>query len=124
MKTFAFQVRELCERVRRPTMMRLVAGLALIAPAALLNQKDESAKAPSPSQVLPALVVDVSDEALERAVDMAEVATAAVTPVVEKYAQEYRISKPLAAEIHHAAVAAGITPKVAFGLVRAESSFK
>lgn len=124
MKLFATQVRELCERVRRPTIMRLIAGLALIAPAALLNQKDEHTKAPAPSQVLPALVVDVSAEALERAVELVEVTELIATPVVEKYAQEYRISKPLAAEIHQAAVAAGITPKVAFGLVRAESSFK
>jgi soluble lytic murein transglycosylase-like protein len=44
--------------------------------------------------------------------------------IFKQYAEEYRVSEPLAAEIHQAAVANGISPKIAFGLVRAESSFR
>ena len=117
MKKFTPAVRALCERVRRPNVVRLLAGLALIAPAVMIDGRvsranDTALKAPAENQRLAPLVVDVSREALD------EVAAAA------RYAVEYKISEPLAEEIHQAAVAYDISPKVAFGLVRAESGFR
>jgi len=44
--------------------------------------------------------------------------------VVERYARQYGVSVPLAREIYAAAREYGIDPKVAFGLVRTESSFR
>lgn len=48
---------------------------------------------------------------------------AAITASVEKYS-EFGLSRELAAEIYDVAVDSEIDPEVAFGLVRAESSFK
>jgi soluble lytic murein transglycosylase-like protein len=45
------------------------------------------------------------------------------TPV-NRLAREFRISEPLARKIHQAALANGISPRTAFGLVKAESSFR
>lgn len=44
--------------------------------------------------------------------------------VVASFAREFRIPVPLAADIHSAAVEENIAPRVAFGLVKAESSFR
>jgi soluble lytic murein transglycosylase-like protein len=44
--------------------------------------------------------------------------------VVTSFAREYRIPVPLAGSIHKAALEAKIPPKMAFGLVQAESSFR
>ncbi len=44
--------------------------------------------------------------------------------VVERFARQYGVSVPLAREIYAAAREYGIDPKVAFGLVRTESSFR
>ena len=117
MKQFTPTVRALCERVRRPNVVRLFAGLALIAPAVLLDGRinhgaDRTARGPADTQKLDALIIDVSKTALEEA------------QAAARYAVEYKISEPLADEIHQAAVTHGISPKVAFGLVRAESAFR
>lgn len=44
--------------------------------------------------------------------------------VAERFAREFSISPALAGDIHSAARGHGIQPEVAFGLVRAESSFR
>lgn len=136
MNVFAPMVRALCERERRPNLVRLLAGLALIAPAMLLEHRigqqpgKSGLRLPTPAEI-PALVVDVSKDALELArlenpVFEAWLGSrmARTSPLNARFAQEYRISEPLAAEIHQAAVANRISPHVAFGLVRAESSFR
>src|SRR5687768_9694549 len=106
---FASQVRALRERVRQPNSARLVAGLALIAPAVLIGRNDKDYLAPvAATQQLAPLVVDVSPDALDAGLPAAELAAA------EQYAKEYKIAKPLAHEIHKAAVTHGISPKVAF----------
>ncbi len=46
------------------------------------------------------------------------------TAAAKIYADKFKISPKLAANIHVAATEAGISPKIAFGLVRAESSFR
>ena len=129
MKYFAPAVRALCERVRRPNTLRLLAGLTIIVPAVMLENRIEAAKTPAAADaaVLPAVVIEPTEEALSR--DPLFEAwrkqnSAVLTPATAQLAREYKISEPLAAEIHKAAVANGITPKVAFGLVRAESSFR
>ena len=134
MKLFAPMVRALCERVR-PNVMRLLAGLALIAPAMLFEARigqhrlKSSLELPTPAEI-PALVVDVSKDALERAQSQNSVfeawrgSNARLSPQTASLARQYKISEPLAAQIHQAAVANRISPRVAFGLVRAESSFR
>lgn len=70
---------------------------------------------------------DVSGEAAKAsAPEAAEQAPPAAerTTVVTRLAREYRVPTPLAAQIHRNAVANGIEPRVAFGLVRTESSFR
>ncbi|MBR9990179.1 MAG: lytic transglycosylase domain-containing protein, partial [Gemmatimonadetes bacterium] len=44
--------------------------------------------------------------------------------VVASFAAEFKIPVPLAGHIHSAALAENIVPRVAFGLVQAESSFR
>jgi soluble lytic murein transglycosylase-like protein len=130
MKYFAPAVRALCERVRRPNMLRLLAGLAVIVPAVMLENRIEEWKGPAAADaaVLPALVIQPTEEALSRdpvfEAWRAKAKMPLLTPAAAQLAREYKISEPLAAEIHQAAVANGISPKVAFGLVRAESSFR
>lgn len=117
-KKFASQVRALRERVRQPNSVRLIAGLSLIAPAALIGNDKEHLAPVAATQQLAPLVIDISPDALDAGLPPEELAAAA------QYAKEYRIAKPLAHQIHKAAVAHGISIKTAFGLVRAESAFR
>src|SRR5262245_23255143 len=120
MKHFRPAVRALCEQVRRPNTIKLFVGLGLITPAALLTS---SPARPTPVQALEPVVVTrpVSAQAPAGPGDSP---ISAAQDDHEKLAQTYGVSEPLAAEIHQAAVASGISPKIAFGLVRAESSFR
>ena len=107
--------RALCERVRRPATVQILAGLALMAPAGLMTMRDVEQPAPTTAPILLAPV-----EATAPAVSgEARVAAAAAT-----YAEEYKIPTSLAKDIYKAAVANNIAPRTAFGLVRAESSFR
>ena len=112
MKQFTPAVRALCERVRRPNTVRLLAGLALIAPAVMLEGRADGPKTALEPQRIAPLVIDVSKEAIDQAL------------AATRFAMEYKIPEPLAEEIHQAAIVNGISPKVAFGLVRAESGFR
>ena len=116
-------VRALCEQVRQPSVIRLFVGLGLIAPAALLSKTMDR---PLPVQQLaPVAVAAPVEPVVVLVMPQDSLAAAEVGPKgTQQYAQEYRVSEPLAAEIHKAAVATGISPKIAFGLVRAESSFR
>ena len=123
MKHFRPAVRALCEQVRRPNVMKLLIGLGLITPAALLTKNGTSH--PTPVQELAAVVVPApTPVATVAMLDEAQQAPDDTQVPSAKYAQEYNVAEPLAADIHQAAVASGISPKIAFGLVRAESSFK
>ena len=104
------KVRALCELVRRPSTVQILAGVLLMAPAGLMSLRDyEAPRAPvAPIELAP--VEAVAAPKLE------EQAAA--------YAKEYRISQDLATDIYEAAVTHDITPATAFGLVRAESSFR
>ena len=116
MKRFRPVVRALGEQVRRPQSIRILLGLLLTAPAGLMTMRDGKLAE------LPVLTAPITLEPVEVVVpsagDPRGFATAAV------YAQKYKIPTSLAVNIHQAAKEAGISPKVAFGLVRAESSFR
>jgi soluble lytic murein transglycosylase-like protein len=109
------RVRALCERMRRPNSVQIMTGLLLIAPAGLMTMRSaDEAIQPSATPITLAPIVAAAPVPGE-----AHVNTAAVT-----YAKEYKIPASLAKNIYKAAVANNITPRTAFGLVRAESSFR
>lgn len=111
MKRIQPMVRALGERVRRPAVIQILAGLALTAPAGLMVMRDGKLTDLNTPILLPAVEVVVP-------VAKPNVAAASV------YADKFDIPTSLAADIHHAATEAGVSPKIAFGLVRAESRFK
>lgn len=105
---FSPAARAWLEKVRQPNAMRLLIGLGLIAPAVMLPGRQPKIWAGAEQvATLPPVVVEVSNDSAS-----------------SRYARIYKISEPLAKEIHLAAVANGISPKIAFGLVRAESGFR
>jgi soluble lytic murein transglycosylase-like protein len=152
MKQFAPAVRALCERVRRPTGIKIVLGVALIAPAALISEGNGNTRygnasvlttVPKLKTIKPTQTVDTTAarRLLGAPVILAPAPTinplgspstsSAVTKVAATtephpthLAREYSISEPLAQKIHTAAMANGISPRTAFGLVRAESGFR
>lgn len=114
------EVGALYERVRRPATM-FVMGLALAVPATGMLVRSEPQNAERPA----AQPVQMTQVAM--AAPAAETAAAAERErdtEVEGYARRYGVSVPLAREIYAAAREYGIDPKVAFGLVRTESSFR
>lgn len=118
------EVRALYERVRRPAKM-LGLGLALMIPAGAMvvsqeNAVEREAQARLESEVKQAKAVDgpIASAWQEKALERERV------KVAEVFAQEFGISPSLAKSIHTAAEAEQVDPKVAFGLVRAESSFR
>jgi soluble lytic murein transglycosylase-like protein len=104
------KVRALCERVRRPAVIQVLAGVLLMAPAGLMTMRD-AGPVPTTEPVVLAPI-----EVVVPAVSVEERAAT--------YAREYNISPALARNIYQAALTHQIEPKTAFGLVRAESSFR
>lgn len=131
------RIRALCERMRLTSMKKLAEGTvqyrrpiirvavggALMLPAAAMmanGQLDsmnlvrtsvaEDATDPNTDEV----VRQWSERMLEREREL----------VIASFAREYRIPETLAESIHAAAVEARVSPKMAFGLVKAESSFR
>lgn len=111
------KIRVLCEQVRRPNVIRILAGLLLIAPAGLVSIRDGKVMNIKPTTA-PIFLAPV--EAMAPATPEMKRSVAQATV----FANKFRISTVLAHDIHSAATEAGISPNVAFGLVRAESSFK
>src|SRR5688572_27691592 len=107
--------RALCERVRRPATIQILAGLLLTAPAGLMTLRDVEHPA---ATTAPILLAPVEAKAPAASGEVRANAAAAT------YAAEYKIPKSLAKDIYEAAIANNITPRTAFGLVRAESSFR
>lgn len=109
MKRFSPIVRALCERVRQPAAKQILVGLVLTVPAGLATirgiEPDNTVRPP------------VTLEPVVATAPKVDVTAAA-------FAQEYKIPTSLAQDIHAAAQEAGVSPRVAFGLVRAESSFR
>ncbi len=126
------EVEALYKRVRRPALS-IGLGLALMAPAAGMVLRGEAEPLPemdpsmlamsgAPMEVKLAAATAIDgpistlwrERALERTRD----------DVADRFAREFGISSKLARQIHKAAVEAGIEPRIAFGLVRTESSFR
>lgn len=118
---FSPKVRALCKRARRPAL-RVVLGGALMVPSAVLmasGQLDtlaerERTMALETGNETDPLTREWGQRALEREREL----------VVASFAAEFDIPIPLATDIHEAALAEKIVPRVAFGLVQAESSFR
>ena len=118
------KVRALCERARRPAL-RVVLGGALMVPSAVLmasGQLDTLAERERTMALESGIEANGTDpvtrewgqRTLEREREL----------VVASFAAEFDIPIPLATDIHEAALAEKIAPRVAFGLVQAESSFR
>jgi hypothetical protein len=121
---FLPEVRALCVRARG-SALRIVLGGVLMMPAAVLMASGQ----------LDVIAEHERTMALET--DMETTTTDPVTRewgrrtlererelVIASFAAEFDIPVPLAADIHTAALAEDIAPRVAFGLVQAESSFR
>jgi soluble lytic murein transglycosylase-like protein len=114
-------VKALWVRHRQP-MVRIAVGGALMIPAATMMAGGH----------LDSLYEVDSRAALERNAATDEVARAWSERMLERerelvvasFAKEFNIPVTLAGSIHNAAVEARIPPKMAFGLVQAESSFR
>ncbi|HEX7088996.1 MAG TPA: lytic transglycosylase domain-containing protein [Longimicrobiales bacterium] len=120
------EVGALYERVRRPAMM-ITVGLALVVPSAGMMVRGEPwglerAAAPRAEQM--AMASPAASMTAIAAARPVEVAEREADTVVERLARRYGVSVSLAREIYAAAKRNGIDPKVAFGLVRTESSFR
>lgn len=131
MKQLVPAARALRERLRQPGAMRLAAGLALLTPAVLFSATNDFRRpAGDPdanvtqAQVIPVLAMN--EEAKNPVFQdwMKVRAREDSSKIAAQFAREYNISEALAKNIHAAALESGIAPKVAFGLVRAESSFR
>jgi soluble lytic murein transglycosylase-like protein len=109
------KVRALCEQVRRPMTMQILAGLVLMTPAGLMTLREGEQKASNAGAILLAPVEAVAPAASPE--QLAE-------EVAPEYARTYKIPTALAKQIFVAAVENDIEPATAFGLVRAESSFR
>lgn len=117
------ELRALWVQVRQPAI-RVALGAALMGPAALMagNRYDTVAQ----QRVLAeqAVVAHERQLAQQRLEEETERLEREQQFQVASLAREFRIPVTLAAEIHEAAVEEQIAPRMAFGLVRAESSFR
>ncbi|HUP88014.1 MAG TPA: lytic transglycosylase domain-containing protein [Longimicrobiales bacterium] len=111
-------IRALCIRLKRPATKQIVAGLLLTVPAGLATTRDAKVSAKISEMTGPIFLAPV--EAIAPTTPGAKQAIAEATV----YADKFDIPVKLAQNIHLAAKANGITPKTAFGLVKAESSFR
>jgi soluble lytic murein transglycosylase-like protein len=104
--------------LRRRGVRQLSVGLTLLLPAALWL-----ATAPQPDAGRLAGQGDVVVDEVTRAWAARQMESQRAE-TIETLAAEFEVALPLAQDIHDAAVEEQIDPKVAFGLVRAESSFR
>ncbi len=119
------ELRALCARARRP-MLRTVAGLALLAPAAGFMARTRVEPATYDAEPAAELAAEVESHARDVVAEAwkREAMERERSRMTSEFANRFRISEDLAEEIHTAALEADIPPALAFGLVRAESSFR
>lgn len=115
------RIRALYDRVRR-NGMRVVVGTALMVPAAVMAVNGQFEPAAEQREA-------AREETLRQADPVAQAWSARVLErerelVVASFAREFDIPLSLATNIHAAAVEEKVSPRVAFGLVKAESSFR
>lgn len=114
-------VRALSARFERRAVRQVIVGLVLLGPAGLWI-----AGAPQPDGGA-AGAAAVEEQAQQDHVARAWAARtleADRQATIAQLAAEFDVDVPLAGEIHDAALTEQIEPRVAFGLVRAESSFR
>lgn len=116
MKQFHPMVRALCERVRRPATKQIMAGLLLTTPAGLMYMRGADEIRPTTDPIVLEAVQAVAPAPTDEQKQTVAQATL--------FAQEFKISTTLAKNIVDAAKEAGVRPRTAIGLVRAESSFR
>ena len=110
--------------IASPGVKQVMMGLALLVPASAFMARvpELTNRTPGTAQLIEErnranLVAGVWREQISAGdVD--------IDATVESLAEEFKVPVPLAADIHEAAVNASIDPKMAFGLVRAESRFR
>jgi soluble lytic murein transglycosylase-like protein len=114
------EVKALAGRARRPAM-QIALGMAIAVPALAMAssaqtsaQSDRREAAEQELAATDEVVRAWSARMMKREREL----------VVASFAREFRIPLPLASNIYTAAVEEDISPKVAFGLVQAESSFR
>ncbi|HSJ13086.1 MAG TPA: lytic transglycosylase domain-containing protein [Longimicrobiales bacterium] len=109
-------------RLRRAGGRRAVVGMTLLLPAALWL-----ATAPQPLNRAAAIAAEQeargTEDAVARAWAVRELEQQR-SATIETLAAEFTVDLPLAENIHDAALSERIDPRLAFGLVRAESSFR
>jgi len=119
------QVRALRVAASRPAVRQVTIGLFLLGPAGLWIAGD-----PRP---MPDDAVSIGALAEGTAIPAGEAVTRLWAAqqlrdqreeAITQLASEFEVAEPLAADIHDAAVSEAIDPRVAFGLVKAESSFR
>ena len=115
------QARALLERARRP-ILQLVIGGALIVPAAGMMATTELSQLELERRArIEAKRAAQAQAAAEAAEQEREAARAAE---VASFAAEFGIEPDLAERVYEAAEVEDISPRIAFGLVKAESSFR
>ena len=114
------EARALRAHLRQPAMRQAAIGLVLMGPLGLWI-----AGAPQPDSNERAAQIEVVKEqdAVARQWAARELETQRQS-VISELAAEFEVDAALAADIHDAAETEQIDPRVAFGLVRAESSFR
>lgn len=115
------EVRATWIRLRGPAM-RIVVGAALMVPAAVLMAGDRLHERAEQHYALTTRM-NVDGDAVTAPGDERLLARERKL-VVASFAREFSIPEKLASEIHEAALAEDIAPRIAFGLVKAESSFR
>lgn len=107
--------------VERPAIKQVLMGLGLLLPATAFMARvpEETPVASAEQQLEEETRADIVAEAWR-----ARMEEAASENLVEELAEEFDVSVTLASDIHEAAVAEEIDPRMAFGLVRAESRFR
>ena len=108
--------------MERPAIKQVLMGLGIALPASAFVARvpDYDARRMNAEQQMEEMArADLVAEAWRS--EMSEADRAAT---VQTLAKEYDVPVKLAAEIHEAAVAEDIDPRMAFGLVRAESRFR
>lgn len=114
------EIRALWDRARRPTLRMLVGGALMMPAAAMMaGGQLEPVTDGSDASALEDVKTDESvrewgQRVLEHERDL----------IVASFAREFDVPVKLAADIHTAAVEENVSPRVAFGLVKAESSFR
>lgn len=115
------EVKALCERARKPALRMLVGG-ALMMPAAAMMAGGQLAPVTGGDAAATLQDGPATDESVrEWGKRMLEHERSLV---VASFAREFNVPITLARDIHTAAIEENVSPRVAFGLVKAESSFR